>query len=479
MGNWPHRRSLSEIAKRAGYPAQLAIVCAIYFGSAKAGLAFAFANESVTSIWPPTGIALAATVVWGYRMWPAIAVGAFLANITTAGPVPAVAMIAAGNTLEALVGAFLLRRVAGFRPSLERVRDVLALAVYAGILSTAISATVGVSSLWAAGLVADPEILSTWRVWWFGDVGGDLVIASALLIFAFRPALPRRPWVAAEAVVVLAVLVATTAVAFSSRLSVVYLVIPILLWIAFRFQQPGIAVAGLIVSGIAVWSTAHGRGPFIGGSHDAELLRAQSYVAVATVTGLVAAALIAERRRAEQRLRRLASQDALTGALNSRGFREELNRWIAYSARYEGRGAVMVIDVDRFKAINDTFGHAIGDETLARLAGLLRGRVRSTDVVGRLGGDEFSVLLPRANEEEAVAVANALCDEVRDRSVVADTGRSISVTISIGVGHFGDGVELDPKRVLANADAALYEAKEAGRDRVRVGDASASASALR
>src|SRR5437763_17115694 len=109
---------------RYGYPVRLAIVCAVYFGAAKAGLAFAFANQSVTSIWPPTGIALAAVLIWGYRMWPAIAVGAFLANITTAGPVLNVLAIDTGKNLEADVGEFMLSRVEGFRTSLERVGDV-------------------------------------------------------------------------------------------------------------------------------------------------------------------------------------------------------------------------------------------------------------------------------------------------------------------------------------------------------------------
>jgi diguanylate cyclase len=450
------------------YPVRLAILCAAYFGAAKAGLAFAFANQSVTSIWPPTGIALAAVLIWGYRMWPAIAVGAFLANITTAGPLGSDLAIATGNTLEAVVGAFLLSRVAGFRPSLERVRDVLSLVVLAGLLSTAISATVGVTSLWTAGLVPDGQVLSTWRVWWLGDLGGDLLVAPALLIFAARPALERRPWVRVEALALAAALVAVTTIAFSSHASSAYIVIVILLWIALRFQQPGTAVAGLTASGIAIWATAHGSGPFVGGSADAELLRAQLFVGVAMISGLVASAVNAEHRRAVGRLQELADHDPLTGVVNRRRFTEELDRWIAYSRRYGGEGAVLVIDVDHFKSINDAFGHAVGDQVLAGLGALLRERVRATDVVGRLGGDEFTVLLPRADGEQAVALATAVLDRMRSEVVVRRTGRSIGVTASIGVGRFGRSLVLDSQQVLRDADIAMYEAKEAGRDRVRV-----------
>src|SRR2546423_5053206 len=361
---------------RAGYCLRLAVVCGLYFGSAKAGLPFAFANQSVTSIWPPTGLALAAVLIWGHRMWPAIAVGAFLANITTAGPLPSVLAIATGNTLEALVGALLLRRLAGFRPSLERIKDVVALVVYAGMLSTAISATVGVMSLSTAGLVPHGQILPTWRVWWLGDMGGDLVFAPALLIFASRPTLRRRPWIRVEAVALALALALVTAIAFSSRGYFAYAVIPVLLWIAVRFRQPGTAVGGLVVSAIAVWMTAHGRGPFIGGSSDAELLRAQLFVGVATVSGLVASALSTERGRAEDRLRELADHDALTGVFNRRRFAEELDRWIAFSGRYGGGGGALVLRAGHLLEDYDAVGHAPGGQTPARRAAPPRARAR-------------------------------------------------------------------------------------------------------
>jgi diguanylate cyclase (GGDEF)-like protein len=459
----PKRRSLKHFAR-------LLIVCGAYFGLAKAGLAFAFANQSVTSVWPPTGFALAVILIWGYRMWPGVAAGAFLANITTAGPLLSVLGIATGNTLEAVVGAFLLTRMAGFKPTLERVRDVAALVIYAALLSTTISATIGVTSLLAAGLVPHDEIASTWRVWWFGDMGGDLVVAPALLVLSSRPRSEWQLGAWADAAVLLAVLVGISALAFTIDKTLSYVVFPILFWIAFRFRQPGTVVAGLVVSAIAIWYTAHGLGPFIGGSPDAELLRSQTFVGVATITALMAAALITERRRAAEQLKYLADHDQLTGLLNRRRYREELERWLAYNVRYGEEGAVLVIDIDNFKEVNDAFGHVAGDDLIAWLGRLLRERLRESDVVARWGGDEFTVLLPRATEERAVAVAEALLEECRGGGGGNGDAPMRQVTVSIGVTSFGAGHDLDADQIMAKADGAMYEAKNAGRDRLQVKD---------
>jgi diguanylate cyclase len=452
---------------RAWYLGRLAIVTAAYFGCAKAGLAFAFANQSVTSVWPPTGLALAAVLLWGYRMWPAVAAGAFLANITTAGPLLTVTGIAAGNTLEAVFGAYLLRRLADFRASLERVSDVVALVAYGAALSTTVAATVGVASLSAAGLIGPGETLATWRVWWLGDAGGDVIVAPALLVLASRPRLDRRPWLRIEAVLLLVLLCGASLVVLGSNRNFVYVLFPILFYIASRFRQPGTVLAGLIVSGIAVWFTARGHGPFIGGSADAELLRAQAFVGVATITGLVLAALATERSKVEKQLRHLADHDPLTGLFNRRRFAEELERWVSYGSRYGERGAVLVIDVDNLKKVNDVFGHAAGDDLLARVGGLLADRLRETDVLARLGGDEFTVLLRRADENDARTVATDLLERVREDAAVMRGDRAIQTTLSIGVASFGHGV-LDADRILARADRAMYLAKAAGRNQLQV-----------
>src|SRR5256885_1736020 len=144
-------------------------LAAVYFAAAKLGLALAFVAEQVTVVWPPSGIALAALLLGGYRLWPGVAVGAFLANATAHEPPLVAAGIAAGNTLEAVLGAWLLRRLVGFGTSLERVKDVLALATLAAGASTTVSATVGVTSLCLGGLQPWAAFDSLWWTWWLGD----------------------------------------------------------------------------------------------------------------------------------------------------------------------------------------------------------------------------------------------------------------------------------------------------------------------
>jgi integral membrane sensor domain MASE1 len=160
-----------DSADRKLYAAQVALVAAAYYGSAKLGLELAFESGSVTAVWPPTGIALAAVVLWGYRIWPGVALG---------------------NTLEALAGAYLLRLV-DFRASLERVRDVVSLAGLAAVVSTTIAATIGVTTLLAADEISGGQFGSVWRTWWLGDLGGDLIVAPALLVAATHWPYRRAP----------------------------------------------------------------------------------------------------------------------------------------------------------------------------------------------------------------------------------------------------------------------------------------------
>jgi len=176
---------------------------------------------------------------------------------------------------------------------------------------------------------------------------------------------------------------------------------------------------------------------------------------------------ITERRRLEKELRHMADHDPLTGLLNRRGLDTELERHVAHVNRYGARGALLVLDLDHFKTVNDTLGHEAGDRLIVTVAHLLRSRLRQSDAIARLGGDEFAILLTDATEEEATHVAREVVHDVQDRAVVVSGRVSRHITASVGVTMFTKGL-VNSEEALVNADLAMYDAKEAGRDRVAI-----------
>jgi diguanylate cyclase (GGDEF)-like protein/PAS domain S-box-containing protein len=176
---------------------------------------------------------------------------------------------------------------------------------------------------------------------------------------------------------------------------------------------------------------------------------------------------ITERKRFERELQHLAEHDPLSGLLNRRRFEHELQRHLTHIARYGRTGALLLLDVDRFKAVNDTLGHARGDELIVAIARILDEQLRSSDRAARLGGDEFAVLLPEADRDEAEAVAAKLVAAVRERRLMPTGEPPRPVSISVGAMAFAGGEQLTPEQPLAEADLAMYEAKSRGGDGYR------------
>jgi diguanylate cyclase (GGDEF)-like protein/PAS domain S-box-containing protein len=174
---------------------------------------------------------------------------------------------------------------------------------------------------------------------------------------------------------------------------------------------------------------------------------------------------VTERKRFEEQLQYMADHDPLTGLLNRRCFELEVGRHLAHVARYGASGALLVLDIDHFKTINDSLGHNAGDELIIGVAGVLLQRLRRTDAVARLGGDEFAVLVPMADEDEAKSLGESLLDDVRESTAQLDGHRRHAITMSLGVAMF-DGTAVTPEDMIVNADLAMYDAKEAGRDRL-------------
>jgi diguanylate cyclase (GGDEF)-like protein len=468
------KRAETEI----GVPS-LALLTVVYFAAARLGLQVAYLNPSATPVWPPTGIALAALLVLGYRVSPAIWLGAFLANLATTGALVSSAGIAVGNTVEALAGAWLVNRFAGGRHAGERSADLFKFAVLAAV-STSISATLGVLSLSADGFVQPGTHGAVWLTWWLGDLVGALIVAPLVLLWSADWRLRFSPVRAGETTALLLAVLAGGLVMFGGFLPpfpLTFLSLPLLLWPAFRFgPREAVSVAALLGM-IAVAGTLRGVGSFAGGSPNHSLLLLQSFMGVSTLTALAVAGEVAERKRLEARLSHLADYDSLTDVLSRRRFQEQLEQQLADSRRYGTPAALLFVDMDDFKSVNDRFGHAAGDKVLAGVAALLRGRLRDSDSLGRIGGDEFVVLLPHTDREQAEAVAGQLLKAIATQPTVLGE-KEIRSAASIGIALLSDhGQTLE--EVLAHADDAMFAAKAAGHNTFRVYDPERASSASR
>ena len=303
----PKVESIREMAGRrvARYVAVCTALAAVYIAAGKLGLGVALVHASVTAVWPPTGIALAALLLFGTRVWPGIFVAAFLVNATTAGNLATSMALGVGNTLEAIVGGALVHRFAHGRAAFERADDVVKFAAFAAAAAT-VSATIGTTSLAWGGVAPWTAYEAMWRTWWLGDTVGALLITPLLVIWTVQP---QPAWKRAQSLEAVCALLALLAIALwlfsgwfpvnSPDLQLTFLCGPLLIWVAFRLSPREVATANVVLSGWVLWGTLRGLGPFVRPSPQQSLLLQQTFLGVLSLMALVAAAAVAERKRAE------------------------------------------------------------------------------------------------------------------------------------------------------------------------------------
>lgn len=316
----PRWRAFSDTAARC------MVLAVVYVVAARFGLSLDAVGGFATLVWPPTGLALAALALFGYLLWPGVAVGAVVANVLTGAPLLAALGIGAGNTLEAVVGLWLLRRFVGFRPSLERTRDLVGLVFLAGGISTLLGATVGVTSLTLSGIVAPSAYGNTWLAWWIRDLLGDLVVAPLFLAwFSRKPLVLRsvRPRRVFEAAAVTAFFLLSMIVVFfltgrggtaGPSPSLAYLPFLPFVWIALRFGQRATTLGIVAASAGAIWGTAAGFGPFAIGALNERLILLQLFLGTVAVVAFFLSAGVTERARAIGEAARAQTEKAVLAA---------------------------------------------------------------------------------------------------------------------------------------------------------------------
>jgi PAS domain S-box-containing protein len=396
-----------------------AVVAAAYYGTARLGIKLSVAHGVITPVWAPTGIALAALVLGGLRLWPAVAVGAFVANATTGASADVAVVIAAGNTLEAVAGAYLLRRV-GFRPSLDRVRDIAALVVFGAFLSTALAATNGTTALWVAGAPDASPYGPAWRLWWLGDAMGDLLVAPLILVWATR--LPRRleRRQVIEAAVLLALVCGVSAAVFLGDLwRYPYLLFPLLIWATFRFTQLGATTASFISATFAVAGVVAGLTP-IGENPTSGVQILQSMIAVVAVSLLILAATLTERKEAEDARARAHESLAEAQALAHIGswewdLADDRVTWSDELHRIYGLDPGAEIDYDSYLA---RIHPGDRDRVHAMVTAALEGR-SSFDFIHR-------IVLPDGSERVAHGRGRVVLDEAGEPARMTGTTQDVT-----------------------------------------------------
>jgi PAS domain S-box-containing protein len=402
----------SALPQRALDWAVVAAVAGIYVGTAKLGIELSVAHGVITPVWAPTGVALASLLLFGPRLWPAVAIGAFVANATSDVSLAVAAGIAVGNTLEAAVGAYGLRRL-GFRVAFERVRDVLWFVGLAAVAATTIAATNGVTVLHIADNLQD-DYGHEWLLWWFGDAAGALLVTPLLLVWAANR--HRRPSLRAalEFASVCGALAAVSAIVFlAGAWRYPYFLFPLFVWATLRFRQVGAATTAFLAGALATAGVVADKVPI--GSTDTEGVQIlQALIAVVAITVLVLAASLTERESAVQALRQaqelthIGSWEWNVGS-NTVTWSDELYR-------------IFGLEPQSVKLTYDRFLERVHPDDRARVDAIVRraGETRQPFVF------EHRVVLPDGRERIVLGRGRVETDELGTPLRMVGTGQDIT-----------------------------------------------------
>ena len=460
---------------------RFATLVALYLLAAELGLWFVESADQVTLIWAPAGIAYATLLLYGLRWWVCVATSVVLVHLLLA-PVPPefVAWSVASNVLGTVAGAGavrLLRPDAPLRLSLTSGLTLL----LGGLVVVLVGAPIGVVGMVQSGMLPEAQLWPAMAKWALGDLFGLIAVMPAILLFVTRAELSaavaraeyggwheRLLWAALMAMFLAAILWAGTR-SPAYALGLASLPMALLLWSALRFPPLFTSCATMALALFVATLVGLGAGGFSPPAHLLDTAILLGYLCIIAVVPQMLSAAAHENRIAAGRLLRRATTDALTGLPNRHAFEDAARAAIADRPGAEDADepmALAYLDLDQFKVVNDIASHAAGDRLLVGLVGVLRASLPSSDLLARIGGDEFAVLMRGCPGGAALARAQMLRTAIGGYRLPHED-HVITTTVSVGLVPFRAGRTAFPD-LLASVDAACFTAKELGGNRVQV-----------
>jgi diguanylate cyclase (GGDEF)-like protein len=478
------------------------LVGVAYYAGAWLGVTQTITPEGIAILWPPNAVLLSAMLLFPYRQSPLMGAAALIAECLADIPTfPLWAAVSFGliNIFEVSLAAWLIRRAVGGDFDFDSLKRGAYFLLYGPLLASSLAALLGAEVYVLLGR-SDSDYWPLWRLWWFGDALGLSLLAPLIVVLyrSFDKGLRLPHWPAMlEIIVMWSLLVLVGLNTFVSRvegdpdfLLTPMVLLPFSAWAAVRFGIPGAAMTVVIIAAMAVSFMASGIHPYTDLKPQLGVWLMQENLAMVAMLSIGLAILLHEIKkqndaleqrvseRTEElqrsnetlantntRLKELASTDYLTGIANRRHFHDIAQRELARLAGSGDTASLIIFDVDHFKQVNDRFGHEAGDMALNCIVHAVQETVRPMDLFGRLGGEEFVILLPSTRQDIALEVA----ERVRKRIEALHCeyqGRSFRITISLGIAERHGNASLD--ELIRNADLALYQAKKSGRNRVQM-----------
>ncbi|MFD2265097.1 diguanylate cyclase [Lacibacterium aquatile] len=452
----------------------LIIFCAAIFG-----ILTRF-DDSLAVLWPANALLIglmARNPRWASAAgWIMAAAGYVLADILTGSELMTSLMLTAANLLGA---AFALGLLTRFDTDARCLAQPAAVLLVLGV-SLAAGLGAGIGGGIATGLLFGSPMVKSGLFWMLAEIGNFLVILPLVLTAPSPLQLildrRRRTWSLPplKCFIPVATLMGSCLLsAWLDGAGALAVPVPALLWCAISY---GLFTTSALTLSFSVWTMIAmslgyidtGAAPsFDNGTAG---LSARLGVLFITLAPLTVASVMAARTELLERLKHLAAHDQLTGLLNRGAFRDRAISELANLVMSGGPSAVLMLDIDRFKSINDTYGHAAGDQALTGFAQRASGCLRAGDAIGRLGGEEFCVMLPGCSQLEAHATAERIRAAIARTPIALNAKQSITVTVSVGLAYTATSQE-NFDDLLLRADEALYRAKQAGRNRIEAASA--------